>query len=52
MEVTEEFVEAVRRHIRSFEPGYLMGSELNIAHHLRELDGEVWVPWCEVADDA
>jgi len=40
------FIEAVRRHIASFEPGTLIGSELNVARHLKELDGDQWEPWC------
>jgi hypothetical protein len=47
-------IEAVRRHIRSFEPGTLVGSELNVALHLRDLDGAIWEPWCapgELADE-
>lgn len=53
-----ELLEAIRRHIRSYTPGTLIGSELNVAHHLRELDGEIWEPWCvpgsiaDVADGA
>jgi hypothetical protein len=41
-----ELIESIRRHIRSFDPGTLIGSELNVALHLRDLDGEVWEPWC------
>ena len=40
------FIEAVRRHIASFEPGTLVGSELNVAIQLFYLDGEQWEPWC------
>jgi hypothetical protein len=39
-------IEAIRRHIRSYEPGTLCGSELNVALHLRELDGKIWDDWC------
>lgn len=42
----EPLLEAMRRHIRSYEPGTLVGSELNVALHLRDLDGEIWEPWC------
>ncbi len=38
-------IEAIRRHIRSFEPGTLVGSELNVACELEKLDGDVWKPW-------
>lgn len=44
--ISPEFVEAVRRHIRSLKPGTLIGSELNLALHLRAIDGDVWEPWC------
>lgn len=48
--VIEPLLEAMRRHIRSYEPGTLVGSELNVAHHLRDLDGDVWAPWCVPGD--
>lgn len=49
----EELLEAVRRHIRSFEPGTLMGSELNVAHHLAEIDGEErWKDYLAVPDES
>src|SRR5262249_44635958 len=38
-------LEAIRRHIRSFEPGTLVGSGLNVAHELHAVDGDVWKPW-------
>jgi hypothetical protein len=40
-------IEAARRHIRSYEPGTLVGSELNLAHALAEFDGEEedWSAW-------
>lgn len=42
----EPLLQAMRRHIRSYEPGTLVGSELSVAIHLRDLDGEIWEPWC------
>ncbi len=36
---------SARRHIASFEPGTLVGSELNLACCLRGLDGDKWQPW-------
>lgn len=41
----ESVLEAARRHIRSFEPGTLEGSELNLALQLLALDGDIWLPW-------
>ena len=39
-------LESVRRHIASFEPGTLAGSELNLAHILAEIDGNnIWNAW-------
>lgn len=42
----EKVIKASRRHIRSFEPGTLVGSELNLACELRDLEGDIWQPWC------
>jgi hypothetical protein len=39
------FIDAARRHIASFEPGTLVGSELNLAMHLHAIDGDVWAAW-------
>lgn len=41
----EYIIDAARRHIRSFEPGTLIGSELNLACALQDLDGDIWKPW-------
>ena len=45
-ETEAQFIEAVRRHIASYEAGTLVGSELNLACALRDIDGEKWEPWC------
>lgn len=43
----DKVIEAARRHVASFEPGTLYGSELALALALRDLDGDKWDEWCE-----